>query len=60
MDNINFDKLVSVQAIDTWTAEILWQYYIEWKYTDFKLFCIWTIIVLLLFFFIWIFDHKKW
>lgn len=29
MKNLNFDNLMSEQVIDTWTAQILWEYYIK-------------------------------
>lgn len=51
MKDLDFNELVSSSVIDSWTATILWEYYVEWKYIDwrFTLWIVWIVVV------IWIF-----
>jgi hypothetical protein len=55
MKNIDFEKLISVQWFDSWTAEILWQYYIKWKWIDIWM---WFFLIVFVLFFMSLINHR--
>lgn len=57
MENIDFEKLISVQWVDSWTAYILWEYYIKWKWVDFWLTILFFGIVFVVLILIWYFNR---